>query len=84
MPRRPLARRTFLRGAAQAVIALPLLEAMLNDHGTALADETPLPTRFMTWFFGNGVLLPRFEPTATGVDWPLSEQRRRWRTCAST
>ncbi|MCY1061784.1 DUF1552 domain-containing protein [Nannocystis sp. SCPEA4] len=74
MPRRPLARRTFLRGAAQAVIALPLLEAMLDDHGTALAGGAPLPTRFMTWFFGNGVLLPRFEPTAVGPDYPLSEQ----------
>ncbi|WAS90480.1 DUF1552 domain-containing protein [Nannocystis punicea] len=74
MPRRPLARRTFLRGAAQAVVALPLLEAMLDPHGTALADGTPLPTRFMTWFFGNGVLLPRFEPAATGADYPLSEQ----------
>ena len=77
MSRRPLARRTFLRGvtgAASAVVALPLLEAMLNRHGTALADETPLPTRFMTWFFGNGVLLPRFEPTAVGPDYPLSEE----------
>ncbi|MBZ5715901.1 DUF1552 domain-containing protein [Nannocystis pusilla] len=74
MPRRPLARRTFLRGAAQAVIALPLLEAMLDNHGAALAGGGPLPTRFMTWFFGNGVLLPRFEPAAVGPDYPLSEQ----------
>jgi hypothetical protein len=77
MPRRPLARRTFLRGivgATTAVVGLPLLEAMLNRHGTALADEAPLPTRFMTWFFGNGVLLPRFEPTATGPGFPLSEE----------
>lgn len=77
MSRRPLARRTFLRGmtgAASAVVALPLLEAMLNTHGTALADGTALPTRFMSWFFGNGVLLPRFEPVAAGADYPLSEE----------
>lgn len=77
MTLRALNRRTFLRGAlagGSAVVALPLLEAMLNTHGTALADGSPLPTRFMTWFFGNGVILPRFEPSASGADYPLSEE----------
>lgn len=77
MPRFTLHRRTFLRGAiagATAAVGLPLLEAMLDDHGEALADGTPLPTRFVTWFFGNGVILPRFEPAATGANYPLSEE----------
>ncbi len=77
MPRFKLHRRTFLRGAiagATAAVGLPLLEAMLDDHGEALADGTPLPTRFVTWFFGNGVILPRFEPAATGANYPLSEE----------
>lgn len=77
MTRHKLHRRTFLRGtlgAGTAVVGLPLLEIMLDNHGEALADGTPLPTRFMTWFFGNGVRLDRFEPAATGPNYPLSEE----------
>lgn len=75
--RRSIPRRTFLRGLAggsAAVVGLPLLEAMLDRHGEALADGAALPTRFVTWFFGNGVILPRFEPAATGANYPLSEE----------
>lgn len=77
MTRRSLPRRTFLRGllgGSAAVVGLPLLEAMLDTHGEALADGAALPTRFVTWFFGNGVVLPRFEPAATGANYPLSEE----------
>ena len=77
MSRFTLNRRTFLRGAlggAAACVGLPLMEAMLDNHGEALADGSPLPTRFMTWFFGNGVILPRFEPAAVGANYPLSEE----------
>lgn len=72
-----LARRTFLRGAiggASVACGLPLLDAMLDSHGEALADGTPLPTRFVSFFFGNGVLLDRFEPTTTGPNWTPSPQ----------
>src|SRR3954468_15157192 len=69
-----LSRRTILRGASAAV-ALPTLEAMLNSHGTAYAqNNTPLPLRFMTWFFGNGVLRSKWTPAATGGSWQLTEQ----------
>jgi len=76
--RRPLSRRTMLRGAlggSAVALALPALEAMLNTHGDAHADGTELPRRFVTWFFGNGVALVdpanpaaglRFAPTETG------------------
>ncbi|HEY8376891.1 MAG TPA: DUF1552 domain-containing protein [Nannocystis sp.] len=77
MSRHTLSRRTFLRGAlgsGPVVVGLPLLEAMLGRHGDALADGSPLPTRFLTWFFGNGVILPRFEPKATGPNYALSEE----------
>ncbi len=66
-----LSRRTFLRGVGAAV-ALPALEAMLNGHGTAWANGTPLPKRLCTWFFGNGVVLDRWTPTTTGAGWALS------------
>jgi hypothetical protein len=68
-----LDRRTLLRGAG-ASLALPLFEAMLDGHGEALADGTALPVRFGVFWFGNGVNLNRWVPSATGNDWPLSEQ----------
>jgi hypothetical protein len=68
-----LSRRFVLRGVGAAIF-LPTLEAMLNGHGVAYADGQPIPKRFVTWFFGNGVLLPRWVPTATGTTWTLPAQ----------
>jgi hypothetical protein len=68
-----LSRRTLLRGSG-AALALPVLEAMLNSHGTALAQGMPLPKRFGVWFFGNGVRLDRWVPKQTGANWQLSEE----------
>lgn len=62
-----LNRRTLLRGAIGTTLVgmgLPVLEAMLNTHGTALADGQSLPIRYMSWFFGNGVRLNRWVPSA--------------------
>ena len=72
-----LSRRTVLRGMAGGAavsVALPPLEAMMNDHGTALANGEGLPTRFISFFWGNGVMLDRFEPTTQGPDWELTEE----------
>ena len=72
-----LGRRTMLRGlvgGAGVALALPTLEAMLNSHGTALAGGDPLPRRFMSWFFGNGVILPRYVPPSQGAGWELTEE----------
>lgn len=58
-------------------IGLPLLEIMLNDSGTALAQTgDPIPPVFVTWFFGNGTLPGRWKPAATGAGsaWQLSSQ----------
>lgn len=77
MKKHALSRRTLLRGligSAAVAVALPPLEAMLNTHGTALADGTPLPRRFMTWFFGNGVRLDRWTPSSQGTDYELTEE----------
>ncbi len=68
-----LPRRMFLRGAG-ACIAVPTLEAMLNSHGTAFAAGEALPKRFITWFFGNGVRLDRWTPSATGANWALTPE----------
>lgn len=46
MTRRTLDRRTFLRGACGVGVALPTLEMMLNNQGTAYAAGGSLPKRF--------------------------------------
>ncbi|HZO16943.1 MAG TPA: hypothetical protein VFB62_26885, partial [Polyangiaceae bacterium] len=60
-----LPRRTLLRGVvggAAAALALPTLEAMLNDNGDALARGGELPRRLLTWVFGNGCRLDHWVP----------------------
>jgi hypothetical protein len=77
IPKKPLSRRTMLRGAIGgigAALALPLLDAMLDSKGEALANGDPLPIRFVSFFFGNGVRLNRFVPAAEGANYPLSEE----------
>lgn len=72
-----LSRRAMLRGLAGgtvATVALPVLEAMLDSNGEALAGGAPLPKRFVTFLFGNGVQLPRWTPAATGSGYVLTEQ----------
>lgn len=68
-----LDRRTLLRGVGAAV-GLPLLEAMLNSNGTALAAGGAIPKRFATYFFGNGVIRSRWTPSSTGAGWGLTDQ----------
>ena len=65
-------RRTFLRGLGGAMLALPVLECMMDSHGQALAQGRPLPKRFGVFFWGNGVRLDRWVPQATGPGWALS------------
>jgi hypothetical protein len=78
MRTRPLNRRAVLRGllatGAAVTLPLPVLDGMLNNHGTAFAQGAPLTRRFATWFFGNGILPPLWNPTAIGANWELSEQ----------
>ena len=72
-----ISRRTFVRGAGTVAIGLPLLDAMLDDGGTALADGTPLPQRYVITFggFSLGCDADRnsagFIPTATGPGYDL-------------
>ena len=80
MPTKRVSRRTVLRGAlatgAVISVPLPILDIMLNDHGTAFAQGAPLPRRYCTWFFGNGIIPAMWNPTATatGSAWTLSEE----------
>lgn len=72
-----LKRRAMLRGAMGAGVAcvgLPLLEAMLNNNGTALAGGGALPKQFVLFFVGNGFRLDQFEPTTTGASFALTPE----------
>lgn len=59
--RRPLSRRTILRGAAGVTVALPLLEAMLPARARA---ARPVPKRFVVFFSGNGTIHHNWAPRA--------------------
>lgn len=70
-------------GGSVVSLGLPVLEAMLDAHGEALADGSSLPVRFMVWFWGDGVAPadiedpegpPLFFPALTGADYPLTPQ----------
>lgn len=70
-------RRRVLRGMLNGVavtVALPFLECFLNGNGDALADGTPLPVRFGTWFWGLGVNAPIFVPKKLGTGYDLPPQ----------
>jgi hypothetical protein len=72
-----LNRRALLRGLAGGAlvsVALPPLEAMLNAHGDALSGGAPLPVRFATFFFGNGVLWDQWIPSTQGPGWQPTPQ----------
>lgn len=64
----PMPRRMFLRGLGGAVVGLPILGIMLNDHGDAFAAGESIPTRFGLWFTGNGMHMGQFTPSV-GPDW---------------
>ncbi len=75
MPRFSLSRRGFLRGVAggaAAAVALPALEAMFDESGTAHSDGSPLARRFVTFHFGNGVIRNKFIPETEGPDYALT------------
>ena len=68
---RPLSRRTILRGAGGAAIALPWLEAMLPRRAHA---ATAPARRFIVMFSANGTIPPAWTPTpgTSETDFALS------------
>ena len=77
IPRKGLSRRTVLRGmvgGVAATVGLPVLDAMLDDTGGALAQGAPLPTRFGLWFWGNGIRREHWIPDGIGAGWRPREE----------
>jgi hypothetical protein len=74
---RTLGRRAFLRGAGGVAVALPILEIMMNEHGTAYADGHAIPHRFLVSFDGgalgadNDPVHNYYAPTSVGPDYDL-------------
>jgi hypothetical protein len=55
-------------------LGLPVLGAMLDRNGTALATGRPLPRRMGVFFWGNGIRHKRWVPAQRGAQWSLSDQ----------
>jgi hypothetical protein len=54
---------------SQVFVGLPLLEAMLNSNGDALAGGDPLPLRFISYYWADGIYIPEWEPPTVGANW---------------
>jgi hypothetical protein len=70
-------RRRVLRGmlnGGAVTVGLPLLNTFLNGNGNAMADGTPMPVRFGTWFWGLGMSKSIFVPKQTGANYELPEE----------
>ena len=74
-------RRGFLLrgilGGGAVTLGLPLLDAFLDNSGTAFAATLGggrLPVRFGTWFWGCGMIPDRWQPKSMGADYDLPPQ----------
>src|SRR5579863_400308 len=73
IPRQPLSRRTFLRGAGVA-LALPMLESMRPLFGSAAraaAAEAAVPRRMVAIETNQGIMPQFFFPEKVGSDYAL-------------
>jgi len=69
-----VSRRFALQGAVGGIgvsLWLPVLDAMLDDHGTAFAQGDALPTSFGIFFWGNGYTVGDWTPSGSGDTWQL-------------
>lgn len=78
-----LSRRALLQGAtaagARIAVGLPPLTAMFNSLGTAYAAadatvkaESPIESRFVLWFNGNGIPERYWIPSEEGADYRMT------------
>ena len=81
MSQRRSTRRSFLLrgilGGGAVSLGLPLLDAFLDNSGTAFAATLGggrLPVRFGTWFWGCGMIPDRWQPKSIGADYDLPPQ----------
>jgi len=63
-----------LVGGSAVTVGLPLLNVFLNGNATALADGTPMPVRFGTWYWHLGMQQKVFTPDKVGANYDLKEE----------
>jgi len=71
----PISRRTLLRGAAGAVVGLPLLEAMTAcaaSSAPAASVAKKMPVRMAVLYMANGVNVDQWTPKGAGKGFELS------------
>jgi hypothetical protein len=68
--RKPMARRTLLRGAG-VLLALPLMEAMAPSAKAAEAIKQV--KRFQAFYMPNGMMMQSFTPATTGKDYVMPD-----------
>src|SRR4051812_14158209 len=71
IPRKPLHRRTLLRGLLGAAIALPVLEAM-SPSAKAADDAAAARKRFQVIYTPNGYIMQNFRPADLGKNYTIS------------
>src|SRR5512138_817542 len=71
LPRRPLSRRTVLRGAG-AALALPLLDAMAPVFVRRARAAAEPVRRFQTFYVPNGMAMEYWTPKGEGAAFELS------------
>ncbi len=62
-------RRSFLRGAAGGLLAIPFLQSLAPTPAHAAPGD---PKRLLYWFLPNGFFMPNIIPTSTGPAYTLS------------
>lgn len=70
-------RRGFLMRGAGVAVGIPILDAFLDNSGTAFAATLGggrLPVRFGTWFWGCGMIPDRWQPKKVGAGYDLPPQ----------
>ena len=67
-----LNRRSVLRGARGAAVALPMLDIMQSTVMAASATQTA-PTRMAFVFFPNGAIMPKWKPEGEGANFKLND-----------
>ena len=77
IPMKTINRRRMLRGmmgGAAIGVGLPLLDCFLDVNGEALADGSPLPICFGTFFAGLGFNPGRWEPKIVGPKYDMAPE----------
>jgi hypothetical protein len=61
-------------GGSAVTVGLPLLDCFLNGNGNALADGSPMPVRFGTWYWALGMDKKVFVPAKDGTGYEITEE----------